>query len=95
MPRDLKYEISVLNDLKRAPRADRRFILETLDRFAQGYTAAFTAELVRTGKLFRMSSGWKGFWQLRLRSYRIVYEEYQKTLLVLLVRDGNGVDATG
>ncbi len=94
MPRKLTYEISVLEDLKRTPRADQRFILESLDKFAQGYSDAFAEELRRTGKLLHLQTGWKGCWQLRLRSYRIFFREYDETLLILLVVDGNRNEAS-
>ena len=83
------YEPGVAEDLKRLDRPEQRFILESLDRLAAGYSPPFVTELIRTGKLKRLQGQWKGFFRLRLRSWRVIYREYRKSLLILVVRIGH------
>jgi mRNA interferase RelE/StbE len=85
----LLYEPGAEKDLKRLDRAEQRFILESLDRLAAGYSPAFISELVRTGKLKRLKGEWKGYFRLRLRSWRVIYLEYHQSLLILVVRIGH------
>ena len=85
----LVYQPGVAKDLKRLDRPEQRFIMESLDRLVAGYSPAFVTELIRTGKLKRLQGQWKGFFRLRLRSWRVIYREYRKSLLILVVRIGH------
>ena len=85
----LVYEPGVAKDLRRLDRLEQRFILESLDRLAAGYSTAFITELIRSGKLKRLHGQWKGFFRLRLRSWRVIYREYRKSLIILVVRIGH------
>ena len=70
MPYRLICDQAVNNDLRRIDRQDQRFILETLDRFADDYSEAYETELLLTGMLKKHKGEWRGFYPLRLRSYR-------------------------
>jgi mRNA interferase RelE/StbE len=85
----LVYETGVVKDFKRLDRPEQRFVLESLDRLAAGYSPAFVTELIRTGKLKRLQGQWRGFYRLRLRSWRVIYREYRKSLRILVVRIGH------
>ena len=92
MPYRLVYDQAVIKDLRRIDRQDQRFILETLDRFADDYSQAYETELLRTGKLKKLRGEWRGFYRLRLRTYRVIYRKYTKELLVFVVRIGHRRD---
>jgi mRNA interferase RelE/StbE len=88
----LEYDPAVLKDLKRIDRQDQRFILDSLDRFAKNYSKAYASSLLRTGHLKRLQREWKGFSQLRLRSYRAIFRENAGRLVILVVRAGHRRD---
>jgi len=82
----------VLKDLRRIDRQDQRFILDSLDSFICDYSEAFETELLRTGKLKKLRGEWKGFYRLRLRTYRVIYKKYPDRLVVYVVRIGHRRD---
>jgi len=88
----LEYDPAVLKDLKRIDRQDQRFILDSLERFAENYSKAYASSLLRTGRLKRLQGEWKGFNRLRLRSYRAIFREYSGRLVILVVRVGHRRD---
>jgi len=82
----------VLKDLKRIDRPGQRFILDSLDKLAGGYSRAYVQALLQTGRLKRLHGEWKGFFRLRLRSFRVIYREYSHRLLIVVVRVGHRRD---
>jgi len=84
----IEYDPAVLKDFKRIDRPDQRFILDSLDSFISSYSRNYVEELTRTGRLKRLHGDWKGYYRLRLRSYRVIYREYAHRLLILVVRVG-------
>lgn len=95
MPWVIEYDPAVLKDLKRIDRPNQRFILDSLDNFANSYSRAYVDALVRTGRLKRLHGEWKGFCRLRLRSYRVIYREYSRKLLIIVVRVGHRREVYG
>ena len=92
MPWVLQYDPAVLKDLKRIDRQDQRFILDSLDKLANNYSKAYAASLLRSGRLKKLHGEWRGFYRLRLRSYRAVLREYAGRLVILVVRVGHRRD---
>jgi mRNA interferase RelE/StbE len=88
----LEYDPAVLKDLRRIDQQDRRFILDSLDRFAGNYSASYVSVLLHMGRLKRLHGQWKGFYRLRLRTCRVIYREQSKKLVVLIVRIGHRRD---
>jgi mRNA interferase RelE/StbE len=88
----IEYDPAVLKDFKRIDRPDQRFILDSLDRFINNYSLSYVEALIRSGRLKRLHGDWKGYYRLRLRSYRVIYREYSHRLLILVVRVGHRRD---
>jgi mRNA interferase RelE/StbE len=48
---------------------------------------------MKSGKVKALSGEWKGFFRLRLRSYRAIYKKYGETVVILVVREAHRGDA--
>jgi len=89
VPWQLEFDPGVLKDLKRLARQDQRFIMDSLDKIAFGWSASYARALSETGKLKRLSGEWKGFSRLRLRTYRVILKEQSHRLVIIVVRVGH------
>jgi mRNA interferase RelE/StbE len=81
----LRFASGVDQDMRRLDRTDARFIIDSLQRFVAGYDAVEPA-LIKSGKIKRLKGEWAGFFRLRLRTYRVTYRKYKKTLVIFVVR---------
>jgi mRNA interferase RelE/StbE len=88
----IQYDPAVLKDLRRIDKPGQRFILDSLDKLARDYSRAYVQALVQTGRLKKLHGEWKGFFRLRLRSYRVIYREHSHRLLIVVVRVGHRRD---
>ena len=89
----LRFSPGVEKVLRKIDRADARFMLDSLDRFAADFGERYEAELMKSGKIKALSGEWEGFHRLRLRSYRAIYKKYGETLVMLVVRVAHRKDA--
>ena len=62
------------------------FIIESLEFFIDNYSESYEITLLKSSKLKRLKGKWKGFYRLRLRSYRIIYEKIDNRLVIHIVR---------
>jgi len=81
----LRFASGINQDMKRLDRSDARFIIDTLQHFVANY-ATLEPDFMKSGKIKRLKGEWEGFLRLRLRTYRVLYRKYEKTLVVLIVR---------
>ena len=73
-------------DFKTLDRPTQRFILDSLDEFAQNYSPDYETELIKTQKIKPLKGEWSGFYRLRLRSYRVIFEKHDDQLIIHVVR---------
>jgi mRNA interferase RelE/StbE len=79
---EIEYNPEALKDLRKLDRAIQREILEYMER-----RIVAAADPRKFGKPLRGSKF--GLWRYRLRDYRIVFELYDKRLVVLVVAIGH------
>lgn len=81
----LRFASGVDQDMRRLDRTDARFIIDSLQRFVANY-AALEPGFMKSGKIKRLKGELAGFHRLRLRTYRVIYKKYEKTLVIFVVR---------
>lgn len=64
----------------------RVYIVESLAYFIESYSPEYEAELMKQFKIKKLKGEYKGFYRLRLRSYRVIYEKLENQLIIHIVR---------
>ena len=64
----------------------RLFIVKSLSDFIAAYDANYETELLRRAKVKKLKGQWRGFYRLRLRNYRLIYEKIDDKLIIHIVR---------
>jgi len=82
----IAFAKSVKQDLKKINPVDIAMILKSLEQFEQNFDEAFERELISSSKIKKLKGEWEGFFRLRLRSYRVIYEKMGDKLIILVVR---------
>lgn len=82
----LEFAKSVKQDLKKINPLDVTMIFKNLEQFEQNFDEAFEQELISSSKIKKLHGEWEGFFRLRLRSYRVIYEKVGDKLIILVVR---------
>ncbi len=62
------------------------FVIEALDLFIGAYDAEYEAALMQQSKVKKLKGKWQGFYRLRLRNYRVIYEKINDQLVIHIVR---------
>lgn len=82
----IEFAKSVKQDLKKINLTDATMILKSLEQFEQNFDEAYEKELISSSKIKKLKGEWEGFFRLRLRSYRVIYEKVDDKLIILVVR---------
>lgn len=82
----IEFAKSVKQDLKKINPADIAMIFKSLEQFEQNFDEAYEKELISSSKIKKLKGEWEGFFRLRLRSYRVIYEKIDQLLVILVVR---------
>jgi mRNA interferase RelE/StbE len=64
----------------------RLFIVKSLSDFIAAYDADYETELMHRAKVKKLKGEWQGFYRLRLRNYRVLYEKIDDKLMIYIVR---------
>lgn len=82
----IEFAKSVKQDFKQINPTDVAMILKSLEQFEQNFDEAFEKEFITSSKIKKLKEEWEGFFRLRLRSYRVIYEKIDNRLIILVVR---------
>ena len=78
-----------LKELSKMDASTRSFIAGELDRFIEAYSPEYESELIKMGTVKHLKGELGGFYRLRLRTYRVIYEKIEERLVVHVVRIGH------
>lgn len=62
------------------------FVVEALDLFIDAYDVEYEKALMQQSKIKKLKGKWQGFYRLRLRNYRVIYEKISDKLVIHIVR---------
>ncbi len=82
----LEFHPAAKKELSRLNHQTKAYIVQSLSLFIEQYSTEYERELMRTAKVKKLKGEWKGFYRLRLRHYRVIYEKIEERLVIHIVR---------
>ena len=82
----VEFHPAATKELSKLNSQIKLFIIESLEVFIDNYDDQYEIALLKSAKLKSLKGKWKGFYRLRLRSYRIIYEKIDNRLVIYIVR---------
>ncbi|MEA1920593.1 MAG: type II toxin-antitoxin system mRNA interferase toxin, RelE/StbE family [Campylobacterota bacterium] len=82
----IEFHPSAKKELIKLDHQVKIFIVNSLDQLISNYTEEYEQELTRITKVKKLKGKWKGFYRLRLRNYRVIYEKIENRLIIHIVR---------
>ncbi len=82
----LEFHPSALKELKKLDNQIQIFVISTIEIFINSYSVEYENEMVKSSKIKKLKGKWQGFFRLRLRNYRVIYEKIDNKLVIHIVR---------
>lgn len=82
----LEFHPSALKELKKLDNQIQTFVISSIETFITSYSIEYENEMIKSSKIKKLKGKWQGFFRLRLRNYRIIYEKINDKLVVHIVR---------
>jgi mRNA interferase RelE/StbE len=82
----LEFHPAAKKELYKLDHQVKVFIVQSLSLFIENYDAAYEAELMKLSKIKKLHGQWDGFYRLRLRDYRVIYEKINDQLVIHIIR---------
>jgi len=83
---NLLYDDDFLKDIGSLDKSIQKFILDSLDDFANNFDSEYESNLIKLKKIKPLKGDMQGFYRLKLRTYRVVYKKYENRLIIYVVR---------
>lgn len=71
----------------------RTFILRSLKELEANFGSEYEKELIKIGKIKHLKGSLSGLYRLRLRSFRVIYEKLEDTLIIYVLKVTDRKDA--
>ena len=82
----LEFHPAAKKELDKIDHQARVFIVKSLALFIENYDAQYEIELLQQTKIKKLQGEWSGFYRLRLRDYRVIYEKINDQLVIHIIR---------
>ncbi len=86
MSYQLEFHPLAKKELSKLDKQAKVFIVQSLAQFIDSYNDTYEQDMIRSSKIKKLKGDWKGFYRLRMRSYRVIYEKIDKKLVIYIVR---------
>ena len=83
---ELTFHPAAKKELFKLDHQAKVFIVKSLDFFIEAYDAEYEVQLMKQSKIKKLKGEWQGFYRLRLRNYRVIYEKIEDQLVIHIVR---------
>ncbi len=87
---NLEFHPAAKKELDKLDHQVKIFIVQALALFIENYDASYELELMKLTKVKKLQGQWDGFYRLRLRDYRIIYEKINDRLVIHIIRIAHG-----
>jgi len=82
----MEFHPAAKKELSKLDHQAKIFIVKSLDLFIEAFDAKYEAEMMKQSKIKKLKGEWRGFYRLRLRNYRVIYEKINDRLVIHIVR---------
>ena len=82
----IEFHPSAKKELDKFDYQTKIYIVKSLDKFIKSYSKEYEIELMKQSKIKKLKGKWNGFYRLRLRNYRAIYEKIDDKLIIHIVR---------
>lgn len=82
----LEFHPAAKKELDKLDNQVKVFIIQSLSIFIEGYDLQYETEMIKQSKIKKLQGDWKGFYRLRLRDYRVIYEKINDQLVIHIIR---------
>jgi len=82
----LEFHPAAKKELDKLDYQTKVYIVQSLSLFIEAYSPEYERELMQQSKVKKLKGEWKGFYRLRLRNYRVIYEKIRERLVIQIVR---------
>ena len=82
----IEFHRRAKKELDKLDHQTKIFIVKSLDLFIQSYDDLYERQMIERGNIRQLKGEWQGFYRLRLRNYRVIYEKINDRLVIHIVR---------
>ena len=82
----LEFHPAAKKELDKLDSQVKIFIVQSLVLFIENYGTQYEIELMKLSKVKKLQGKWDGFYRLRLRDYRVIYEKINNQLVIHIIR---------
>jgi len=82
----LEFHRKAKRELEKLDTPTQIFIVRSLEAFIDAYDSEYERQMIRRGNIKALKGEWQGFYRLRLRNYRVIYEKIGDRLVIHILR---------
>jgi len=82
----LAFHPTAKKELQKMDHQAKVFIVQSLELFINAYDSGYETEMMKQSKIKKLKGEWEGFYRLRLRNYRVIYEKINEELVIYIIR---------
>ncbi len=82
----LQFHPAAKKELDKLDNQVKVFIVKSLSLFIEEYDIHYETEMMKQSKIKKLQGEWSGFYRLRFRDYRVIYEKIDNQLIIHIIR---------